>query len=79
MNEERKFGWITLLQKNSGGISSKRVIALLGAMICFGILIAGFITGKEIPEYADLIFIGSLSLYGVEIIPNFWSKSINKS
>lgn len=79
MNSEEKFNWITLFQKNSGGISSKRVIALLGALICFGILIAGFITGKEIPEYGDIIFIGCLSLYGVEIIPNFWNKSINKS
>lgn len=62
---------ITILLKNSGGISSKRVISLLGTFICFSLLIVGFITGKEIPDFAEVIFIGCLSLYGVEIIPNF--------
>lgn len=71
--------WYTIFLKNSGGISSKRVIALLGVGISFGLLIAAFITGKEVPEFGDLVFIGCLSLYGVEVIPNFWNKTINKS
>lgn len=77
--DESKFDWRTIFLKNSGGISSKRVIALLGVTICFGLLIAAFITEKPVPEFADVVFIGCLSLYGVEIIPNFWTKTINKS
>jgi formate hydrogenlyase subunit 3/multisubunit Na+/H+ antiporter MnhD subunit len=70
-----KIKLITIFLKNSGGISSKRVISLLGTVICFSLLIAGFITGKEIPGFAEVVFIGCLSLYGVEKIPNFWNKN----
>ena len=74
-----KFDWRTIFLKNSGGISSKRVIALLGAFICFGILIAGYIQQKEIPEFANVVFIGCLGLYGVDVIPSgLWSKTISK-
>lgn len=78
-NNYSRFDWRTIFLKNSGGISSKRVIALLGVGICFGLLITSFITQKEIPEFAEIVFIGCLSLYGVDIIPNFWTKTINKS
>lgn len=78
-NNYSRFDWRTIFLKNSGGISSKRVIALLGVGICFGLLITAFITQKEIPEFAEIVFIGCLSLYGVDIIPNFWTKTINKS
>lgn len=74
-----RFDWRTIFLKNSGGISSKRVIALIGVGISFGLLIHAYITGKEIPEFAEIVFIGCLSLYGVDVIPNFWSKTINKS
>ena len=74
-----KFDWRTIFLKNSGGISSKRVIALIGVGICFGLLISAYIAEKEIPEFAEIVFIGCLSLYGVDVIPNFWSKTINKS
>ena len=77
--KDPRFNWKTIFLKNSGGISSKRVIALFGVSICFGLLIHAYITEKSIPEFAEIIFIGCLSLYGVDIIPNFWSKSINKS
>lgn len=77
--EDIKFDWRTIFLKNSGGFSSKRIIAFLGVCICFALLIAAFITTKEIPDFAEVIFIGCLSLYGVEVIPNFWSKTINKS
>lgn len=69
--------WITMFFKNSGGISSKRVISLICVLTCLVIFVWGFISGKEIPDYGEIIFIGSLSLYGVEMLPN-WSKSINK-
>ena len=77
--DNSRFDWRTIFLKNSGGISSKRVIALIGVGICFGLLIAAFVNEKEIPEFAEVVFIGCLSLYGVDIIPNFWSKTINKS
>ena len=77
--EYSRFDWRTIFLKNSGGISSKRVIALVGVLICFILLISAFITTKEIPEFAEVVFIGCLSLYGVDVIPNFWSKTINKS
>ena len=77
--EYSRFDWRTIFLKNSGGISSKRVIALVGVLICFVLLVSGFITTKEIPEFAEVVFIGCLSLYGVDVIPNFWNKTINKS
>ena len=76
---QSKFDWRTIFLKNSGGISSKRIIALLGAFVCFGILVAGYIQQKEIPEFANVVFIGCLGLYGVDVIPSgLWSKTINK-
>lgn len=77
--EYSRFDWRTIFLKNSGGISSKRVIALLGVLISFSLLIASYIQEKTIPEFAEIVFIGCLSLYGVDIIPNFWTKTINKS
>lgn len=74
-----RFDWRTIFLRNSGGISSKRVIALLGVLISFGLLISAFIMDKNVPEFGEIVFIGCLSLYGVEAIPNFWTKSINKS
>jgi len=70
--------WYTLFQKNSGGISSKRVIAILGVTISFALLISGYIQEKDIPEFAEVVFIGCLSLYGIDVIPS-WSKTVNKN
>ena len=44
-----RFDWRTIFLKNSGGISSKRVMGILGWIVALGILIAGFITEKNIP------------------------------
>ena len=77
--KDPRFDWRTIFLKNSGGISSKRVIAIVGVIICFTLLIVAFIVEKEIPDFAEIVFIGCLSLYGVDAIPNFWTKSINKS
>jgi len=74
-----KIKLITVFLKNSGGISSKRVIALTGCYICFGLLIFAFIFNKDVPEFGEVVFIGCLSLYGIEVVPNFGTKSINKS
>lgn len=69
----------TIFLKNSGGFSSKRIISLIGFLVCVGVFIAAFITDKEVPEFGETLLISCLSLYGVEVIPNFWTKSINKS
>lgn len=75
----KETSWITLFLKNSGGLSSKRLLAIVGFFTCIILLVAAFITGKEVPEFGDIVLISCLSLYGVEIIPNIWSKNINKS
>lgn len=77
--DKSRFDWRTIFLKNSGGISSKRLISLIGFLTCVGVFIAAFITEKPIPEFGETLLISSLSLYGVEAIPNFWTKSINKS
>ena len=78
MNEKINL-WLSIFLKNSGGISSKRVIAILGCFVCFGLLVASFILQKPVPEFGNIIFIGCLSLYGVEKIPDFISKKNDKS
>ena len=75
----KETSWITLFLKNSGGLSSKRLLAMVGFFTCIILLVAAFITGREVPEFGDVVLISCLSLYGVEIIPNIWSKNINKS
>ena len=74
-----KFDWKTIFQKNSGGFSSKRILSVIGFLTCVIVFVAAFITGKEVPEFGEVIFIGCISLYGIDTVPNFWSKSINKS
>ena len=69
----------TFFLKNSGGYSSKRLLSIIGFLTCICIFIAAFILDKEVPEYGDILLICSVSLFGVEVIPNFWKKSINKS
>lgn len=73
-----KFDWRTIFLKNSGGISSKRVCGLLGWIVCLGILIAGYITQKEIPVYAEMISIISASLLGLDSVTGIWQKSITE-
>ena len=71
--------WYTIFIRNSAGFSSKRIIAVLGVLISFCLLIAAYIQCKEVPEFGEIVFIGCISLYGVDVVPNFWSKTINKS
>ena len=77
--EYSRFDWRTIFIKNSGGISSKRVMGILGWLIILGVLIAGFISGKEIPQFAELVAITSASLLGLDSITGIWSKTINQS
>lgn len=69
-----KISWITIFMKNSGGLSSKRILSIIGVLSCVGVFLAAFICNKEVPEYGNILLIGSLSLYGVEIIPDSIKK-----
>lgn len=71
--------WKTIFFKNSGGFSSKRILSVIGFLTCVGVFIAAFILDKEVPEFGETLLICCISLYGVEAIPNFWQKTINKS
>ncbi len=79
LEKENKLSWITIFVKDSGGLSSKRILSIIGFLTCVGLLIAAFILDKEVPDFAETLLICCVSLYGVEAIPNFWNKSINKS
>ena len=74
-----RYDWRTIFLKNRGGFSSKRILSIIGFLTCVGLLIAAFILDKEVPEFAETMLICCISLYGVDAIPNFWTKSINKS
>ena len=76
---ENKFDWRTIFVKNSGGISSKRVMGILGWTVVLIILIFGFILDKNIPEFAEMIAITSASLLGIDCVTSIWSKSVNQS
>ncbi len=76
--KEFNFDWRTIFLKNSGGISSKRVMGILGWIVVLGILIAGFISEKEIPQFAEMTAIISASLLGLDSITSIWTKNINQ-
>lgn len=76
---KRDLNWRTIFIKNSGGLSSKRILSVIGFLTCVGVFIAAFILDKEVPEFGETLLICCISLYGVEAIPNFWQKTINKS
>ena len=74
-----KISWKSIFQAHSGGFSSKRVFGALGMLICLGLLIAGFITEKPIPDFAELIYITSSSLLGLDNVTDIFKKTVNKS
>lgn len=76
--KDPRFDWKTIFLAHSGGISSKRVIGILGTIICFGLLIAAFITEKEVPGFADMVLISSVSLLGVDSFRGIFSKNTNQ-
>lgn len=77
--DNSRFDWRTIFVKNSGGISSKRVMGILGWIVVLIILIFGFILDKNIPEFAEMIAITSASLLGIDCVTSIWSKSVNQS
>ena len=74
-----KISWKSIFQAHSGGFSSKRVFGALGMVICLGLLIAGFITEKPIPDFAELIYVTSASLLGLDNVTDIFKKTVNKS
>jgi hypothetical protein len=71
---DSRFDWRTIFLKNSGGISSKRVMGILGWIVALGILIAGFTLEKPIPNFADMIAVTSASLLGLDCVTSIFTK-----
>jgi hypothetical protein len=53
-------------------------MGILGWIVVLGILIAGFISEKEIPQFAEMTAIISASLLGLDSITSIWTKNINQ-
>lgn len=70
--------WKTIFLRDSGGISSKRVLGILGFISCVIIFILGFALNLNIPEYGELLLITSASLTGLDSVTGIWNKSIQK-
>jgi len=71
--------WKTIFQKNSGGLSSKRICGVLGWLVCLGILLFSFILEREVPGYGELIAITSASLLGLDSVTSIWQKNVNSN
>lgn len=61
----------------SGGFSSKRVTGFIGFAVCVALLVAGFIMGKEIPAFGDMVLVTSASLLGIDSFKGIFSKQTN--
>lgn len=70
--------WKTIFMARSGGFSSKRICGVLGWFVCLSLLIAGFITEKQVPEFAELVAITSASLLGIDCVTSIWNKQIQQ-
>ncbi len=76
---KNKVSWKTIFQANSGGFSSKRVFGALGMLICLGLLVASFIVDKPVPDFAELVYVTSASLLGLDNVTDIFKKSVNVS
>jgi hypothetical protein len=47
--------------------------------ICLVLLVASFIMEKPIPDFAELVYITSASLLGLDNVTGIFTKSVNKS
>ena len=74
-----KISWKTIFQAHSGGFSSKRIFGALGMLICLVILVAAFITEKPVPDFAELIYVTSASLLGLDNVTDIFKKTIEKT
>lgn len=73
--KDPKSDWKTIFIAHGGGFSSKRIVGVIGAFICFGMLIAAFIMEKEVPQFADMVIVTSTSLLGVDAFRGVFSKT----
>ena len=71
--------WKTIFQAHSGGFSSKRVFGALGMVICLSLLIASFIINRPVPDFAELVYITSASLMGLDNVTDIFKKTIEKT
>ena len=74
-----KLNWKTIFQANSGGFSSKRVFGALGMITCLGLLIASFVLERSIPDFAELVYVTSASLLGLDNVTDIFKTKVNKS
>jgi hypothetical protein len=47
--------------------------------ICLIILVAAFITEKHVPDFAELIYVTSASLLGLDNVTDIFKKTIEKT
>lgn len=74
-----KISWKTIFQAHSGGFSSKRIFGGLGLIICLGLLIASFVIQRPIPDFAELVYVTSASLLGLDNVTDIFKTSVDKS
>jgi hypothetical protein len=48
-------------------------------LICLILLVAAFILDKEVPDFAELVYITSASLMGLDNVTDIFKKTVNKS
>ena len=68
LKTSKKISLITIFQKNSGGLSSKRVCGFLGWIVIMFCCIWCVIKGTNAPDFITDLIIGCASLSGVDSI-----------
>lgn len=68
LKTSKKISLITIFQKNSGGLSSKRVCGFLGWIVIMFCCIWCVIKGTNAPDFITDLIIGCASLLGVDSI-----------
>ena len=68
LKNSKKISLITIFQKNSGGLSSKRVCGFLGWIVIMFCCIWCVIKGTNAPDFIADLIIGCASLLGVDSI-----------
>ena len=76
---KRKINWRTIFQAHSGGFSSKRVFGALGMSVCLILLVISFFLQRSVPDFAELVYITSASLLGLDNVTDIFRKTVNIS
>lgn len=77
--KDPRFDWKTIFLRDSGGLSSKRILGIIGFLTCVIVFIIAFFTDFVIPEFGELLLTVSASLVGLDSITGIWNKSVKKS